>query len=65
MDKINFIGGEASEEQITTAANKIIDSLESFNLADKVLIIGNLYRSLIETIKENGGTVIETEDLSK
>lgn len=62
MDDIFFIGNEASKEEMQKVSSEIIDKLEKFNVADKVHIIGSLYRSLIDTIKETGGIIQEEDD---
>ncbi len=64
MDNIEFIGGESTEEEMNKISSEIIDKLERFNLADKVHIIGSLYRSLIDSIKEMGGVIEERDESS-
>ncbi len=51
----------SEEKEKIKISSKIIDMLGELNVADKVYIIGSLYRSLIDTIKDEGGVVAEED----
>ncbi len=59
-DKI--VKQEKTDKELDLRGKLIIDSLEDLNIAEKYKVISCLYSSLVDTIKSEGGVIVE-EDL--
>ena len=57
MDKV--ILQEKTDEELNEYSNKIIDMLKDLNISEKYKVISCLYNSLVDTIKDEGGMIVE------
>ncbi len=63
IDRRKIIEQEKTDQELTKKVIEMIDSLEGFNIAEKLKIINNLHYSLEDVIRKEGYVIFKVISL--